>query len=144
VRLLNGAKGWRNGQETSGVSYEAMVLQAARLDLPWLLLKYKTKLVDKGPVERDGRQLQLLQLPLENGLLVSAGIEPTTGHILCSSGRTRTGSMTFETAYDDLRTVEGVLFAFKETNTAQGTKTAETLLSKIQILKEAPGDAFRP
>jgi hypothetical protein len=143
VRVLNGAKGWRSGQEVTGVSYEAMVLQATRMDLPWLLMKNKTKLVDKGPLERDSRQLRLLELPLENGLSVSAGIDPMTGHILFSSGTTKTGSMTFETAYDDLRTVDGVLFAFKETNVAQGTKTAETILSKIEILKQVPEDAFK-
>jgi hypothetical protein len=108
------------------------------------LMKNKTKLVDKGNVERDGRRLQVLELALENGLSVSAGIDPMTGHILFSSGTTKTGSMTFETTYDDLRKVEGVLFAFKESNMAQGTKTAETILSKIEILKEAPEDAFRP
>jgi hypothetical protein len=143
VRVLNGAKGWRNGQESTGVSYEAMVLQAARLDLPWLLMKNKTKLVDKGPVERDGHRLELLELRLESGS-VSAGIDAATGHILFSSGTTRTGSMTFETAYDDFRKVEGLLFAFKETNMAQGTKTAETILSKIEILKEVPEDTFKP
>jgi hypothetical protein len=143
VRVLNGVKGWRNGQETTGVSYEAMVLQAARLDLPWLLMKNKAKLVDKSPVERDGRRLQVLELPLESGS-VSASIDPATGHILFSSGTTKTGSMTFETAYDEFRKVEGVLFAFKESNVAQGTKTAETILSKIEILIEAPMDAFRP
>jgi hypothetical protein len=144
VRVVNGAKGWRNGQESTGVSYEAMVLQSARLDLPWLLMKHKSKLVDKGPMERDGQRLQVFELPLENGLSVSAGIDPATGHILFSSGTTKAGSMTFETAYDDFRKVEGVLFAFKETNMAQGTKTAETFLSKIEILKEAPDDAFKP
>jgi hypothetical protein len=144
VRVLNGTKGWRDGKKVTGVSYEAMVLQSARLDLPWLLMKYKTKLVDKGSVERDGKRLQVLELPLVNGLSVSAGIDPATGHILFSSGTTKTGSMTFETTYDDFRKVEGVLFAFKETNTAQGTKTAETILSKIESLKEAPEDAFRP
>lgn len=144
VRVLNGAKGWRNGQEATGVSYEAMVLQAARIDLPWLLMKHKTKLVDKGPMERDGRQLRVLELPLENGLSLSVEIDPPTGHILFSSGTTRTGSMKFETAYDDFRSVEGLLFAFKETNLAQGTKTAETILSTIEILKEVPEDSFRP
>jgi hypothetical protein len=144
VRVLDGASGWRNGHESTGVSYEAMVLQAARLDLPWLLMKHRTKLVDKGSVERDGRRLQLVELTLENGLSVSAGIEPTTGHIRFSSGTTKTGSMTFETAYDDMRKVGGVLFAFKETNMAQGTKTAETVLSKIEILKETPEDTFKP
>jgi hypothetical protein len=144
VRVVNGAKGWRNGQESTGVSYEAMVLQAARLDLPWLLMKHKTKLLDKGPVERNGKRLQVLELPLENGLSVSAGIDPATGHILFSSGTTKTGSMTFETAYDDLRTVDGILFAFKESSMAQGTKTADIILSKIEILKEAADDAFKP
>ena len=143
VRVLDGAKGWRNGQESTGVSCEAMVLQAARLDLPWLLMKNKAKLADKGLVERDGRRLQVLELPLESGS-VSAGIDPMTGHILFSSGTTKTGSMTFETSYDDFRKVEGVLFAFKETNMAQGTKTAETILSKIEFLKEVPGGAFSP
>jgi hypothetical protein len=144
VRVLDGAKGWRNGQESTGVAFEAMVLQAARLDVPWLLMKSKSKLVDHGNVERDGRRLQVLELPLENGLSVSAGIEPATGHILFSSGTTKTGSMTFETSYDDLRKVDGVLFAFKETNMAQGAKTAETILSKIEILKETPEDTFKP
>jgi hypothetical protein len=144
VRVVNGAKGWRNGQESTGVSFEAMVLQAARLDLPWLLMKQKSKLVDNGLQERDGKWLHVLDLPFENGLSVSAGIDPATGHILFSSGTTKTGSMTFETAYDDFRKVDGLLFAFKETNMAQGTKTAETILSKIEILKEAPEDAFRP
>ena len=144
VRVVNGSKGWRDGKEVTGVSYEAMVLQAARLDLPWLLMKQKGKLVDKGFVERDGRRLQVFELAFENGLKVSAGVEPTTGHILFSSGTTKTGSMTFETAYDDFRTVDGVLFAFKETNMAQGTKTADTILSKIEILKKAREDEFRP
>ena len=93
VRVLNGPKGWRNGQESTGVSYEAMVLQAARLDLPWLLTKNKSKLVDKGPLERDGRRLQVIELPLENGLSVSAGIDPASGRILFSTGTTKTSSM---------------------------------------------------
>jgi hypothetical protein len=144
VRVLDGATGWRDGKKVTGVSCEAMVLQAARLDLPWLLMKNKTKLVDKGTMEHDGRRLQVVELALDNGLSVSAGMEPTTGHILFSSGTTKTGSMTFETSYGDLRTVDGVLFAFKETNLAQGMKTADTILSKIEILKKAPNDAFKP
>jgi hypothetical protein len=144
VRVLDGAKGWRNGKDSTGAPLEAMALQAARLDLPWVLLQHKTKVVEKGPLERNGRRLELLELTLESGLLVSAGIDSATGHILFSSGTTKTGSMTFETEYDDFRTVEGVLFAFKESNVAQETKTAETILSKIEILKQLPEDAFRP
>ena len=52
--------------------------------------------------------------------------------------------MNFETAYDDYRTVDGLLFAFKETNLASGTKTADTVLSSIQLLPAAPEKEFRP
>jgi len=144
VRVLDGPKGWRNGKEAAGASYEAMVLQAARVDLPWMLMKHKAKLVDKGPLERDGHQLRLIELPLEGGLLLSAGIDPMTGHILFSSGTTKTGPMTFETAYDDFRKVDGVTVAFKETNMAGGTKTAETTLSKVQFLEKVPEELFKP
>jgi alkylation response protein AidB-like acyl-CoA dehydrogenase len=40
VRLVDGPKGWRNGKEVRGMQYEAMVLQAVRLDLPWQLLAH--------------------------------------------------------------------------------------------------------
>jgi len=52
--------------------------------------------------------------------------------------------MTFETRYDDFRTVDGRLFAFKETNFASGTKTADIVLSKIELLKAPPPGAFKP
>ena len=52
--------------------------------------------------------------------------------------------MKFETSYDDFRTVDGLLFAFKETNLAGGTKTADTTITTIQVLKAAPPDVFKP
>jgi hypothetical protein len=52
--------------------------------------------------------------------------------------------MNFETHYDDFRKVDGVLFAFKEINFASGTKTADTALNKIELLKAAPEGAFEP
>jgi len=52
--------------------------------------------------------------------------------------------MNFETHYDDFRKADGLLFAFKEVNFASGTKTAETVLSKIELLKAAPEGAFEP
>jgi len=82
VRLVDGPKGWRNGKEVTGMQYEAMVLQAVRLDLPWQLLAHKDKLVEKEVKELEGKHLRVMQLPLENGLSVSAGIDPSTGRIL--------------------------------------------------------------
>jgi hypothetical protein len=110
----------------------------------------------------------VLELPLEGGLKLTAGIEPETGRILFSSGTTSPtpaspkpdsdshsasgtgasaggmGPAKFETSYADFRLVEGVLFAFKETNFAQGTKTADINLDKIELLKTTPSEAFKP
>jgi hypothetical protein len=147
VRVLDGQKGWRNGKESTGMGYEAMVLQAVRLDLPFRLLSQRKVLVEKEPVDYQGKRVRVLELPLEHGLSVRAGIEPETGRILFSAGTTGSGPSgptTFETRYDDFRTVEGRLFAFKETNFASGTKTADIVVSKIELLKAPPDDAFKP
>jgi hypothetical protein len=148
LRVLNAAKGWRDGKEVTGISYESMVLQAVRLDLPWQLLTHKTNIVETAPVDRHGHHLRVLELTLDSGLKVSAGIDPENGHILFSSGTTSKsgpmGATTFETEYDDFRTVNGILFAHKETNFAQGTKTADTTLSKIELLTARPAEAFEP
>jgi hypothetical protein len=147
VRVLDGTNGWRNGKAVTGPAYEAMVLQAVRLDLPFQLLTHKTKLVEKEPMEYHGQRVRMVELPLEHGLSVTCGIAPETGRILFSTGHTAAGpmgQMSFETAYDDFRTVDGVLFAFKEVNRAGGTKTADTELSLILLLNAAPLDAFKP
>jgi hypothetical protein len=147
VRVLDGAKGWRNGQAVTGMSYEAMLLQAIRLDLPFQLLTRQAKVVEKEPIDFQGKHLRVLELPLEHDLSVTAGIEPETGHILFSKGTTASGAMgrmTFETQYDDFHTVDGLLFAFKETNLAGGAKTADTILLSIEMLKTAPEEAFQP
>ena len=147
VRVLDGEKGWRNGKESTGMGYEAMVLQAVRLDLPFQLLLQRKALMEKEPVDFEGKRLRVVELPLKNGLSMTAGVEAETGRILFSKGTTQAGpdgATTFETRYDDFRTVEGRLFAFKETNFAGGTKTADIILSKIEPLKVPPADAFKP
>ena len=98
-------------------------------------------------MDYQGKRLRVVELPLEHGLAITAGLEPETGRILFSTGTTKAGSegpMTFETRYDDFRTVDGHLFAFKETNFAGGTKTADIVLSKIELLKAPPPGAFKP
>ena len=147
VRVLDGTNGWRNGKSVTGPACDAMVLQAARLDLPFQLLAHKPKLVEKEPIEYHGQRVRVVELPLENDLSMTCGIAPDSGRILFSSGQTTggpMGRMKFETSYDDFRTVDGLLFAFKETNLAGGTKTADTTISTIQVLKTAPDDVFKP
>jgi hypothetical protein len=144
VRIVDGAKGWRNGQESTGVGYEAMVLQAVRLDLPFQLSLHRKALLEKDPADFQSKRLRVLELPLEHGLSILAGIEPETGRILFSRGTTKTGSTTLETRYEDFRTVEGYLFAFKETNFAGDTKTADIVLTKIEFPRTPSSEAFKP
>lgn len=147
LRVLDGTNGWRNGKAVAGVSHEAMVLQAVRLDLPFQLLTHKDRLVEKEPAEYQGQNVRVLELPLDNGLAMTAGIDPKTGHILFSSGQTTAGPMgrmSFRTEYDDFATVDSVLFARKETNLASDTKTADITISRIEFLKEAQLEAFKP
>src|SRR5437016_5020584 len=95
VRVLDGATGWRNGKESTGVGYEAMVLQAVRLDLPFQLLSQRRVLVEKEPMDYQGKRLRVVELRLEHDLAIMAGIEPETCRNLFFTGTTKRGSMTF-------------------------------------------------
>jgi hypothetical protein len=124
-----------------------MVLQAIRLDLPFQLTSQRKILVEKEQMDYQGKRLRVLELPVEGGWSVSAGIDPESGRILFSSGTTKPGAMgamTFETRYDDFRMVDGRLFAFKETNLASGTKTADIMITKIELLTSIPPETFKP
>jgi hypothetical protein len=148
VRVLDGARGWRNGVEVSGtVKWAAMVLQAARLDLPRLLAEERVKLVDGGTVKRDGRLLRAVTLPLGDGMALIAEIDPETGHILRSTGKMDAGpgmALEFATHYSDFRRVDGVLVPFREANFAQGQRTGDTVLQRAEAPRDAPQGSFRP
>lgn len=148
VRVLDGARGWRNGIEVSGTAkWAAMVLQAARMDLPRLLAEERVKLVDGGSVKRDGRRLRAVTLALGEGMTLTAEIDPETGRILRSSGRMDAGpgmALELATVYSDFRRVDGVLVPFREANFAQGQRTGDTLLRRAEALRDAPPGSFRP
>jgi hypothetical protein len=58
-------------------------------------------------------------------------VDPETGHILKSTGRSE--GVDFSTAYSDFRNVDGLLFAFREANSAQGMATGTNEISKVEI-----------
>ena len=146
VRVLDGAKGWRNGEVAEGPRLEAMVLQAVRLDLPALLQSSSAKLRDGGTAEVGGRKVRLLALVPAPGLLVEAAIDPATGRILRSRGASTSGAMPLEfvTTYSQFKTVDGVLVPMREENWANGKVTGVTVLRKVTFPKELPGWMFRP
>lgn len=140
VRVLVAKKAWRNGQPASNnAALDAMVLQALRLDLPRQLLLHKTEIAKGRPVTYEGKRVRTLELHLEHGLSMTAGVDPESGKILFWSGWSAnlpSGPMGFETRYDDFRVVKGFLFAFKEVNLAGGFKTGDTLLSNIEVSEQ--------
>ena len=147
IRVLDGARGWRNGTEVTGTApYLAMVLQAARLDLPYLLASRRLQLQDRGALRRGGEVLRAVAVPLGNEVSLTVEIEPATGRILRSAGRMPVGggSTEFVAVYSDFRTVEGMLVPFREENWVSGVRTGETVLERVEPLRVAPMGAFRP
>jgi hypothetical protein len=146
-RVLHRGRGVRDGREVTGTPpHLAMVLQAARLALPLSLGGRGVK--DAGTLERDGRTVARLTVPLESGLELTAEIDPATSRIVRTVGTMPApagappGAFSFVTDYSDFRKVSGVLFAFREVSSAGGRQTGETRLEEIRILSEPPAGAF--
>ncbi len=146
VRVLDGAKGWRNGEAATGPRLDAMVLQAARVDLPALLQSSRAKLRDGGAGEVGGKKVRLVAYEPAPGLLVEAAIDPATGRILRSRGASTVGPMPLEfvTTYSEFRKVDGVLVPMREENWANGKSTGVTTLTKVAFPAAMPDGMFRP
>lgn len=127
LRVVDGDHGTNNGKEVSGPGLDAMKSQAARIALPLLLVDKKASLHDLGM--RDG--FRAIEIPLSSTLTVTIDIDPKSWHIVRSTGKT-TG-MDFVVDYSDFRRVDGLLFAFSESGTAQGMPTAKTTIDSIVI-----------
>lgn len=147
VRVLDGGRGWRYGREAAGSQLDAMILQAARVDLPALLAARRERVKDAGTLEHAGKRLRVLSIEVAPGLVVEAGVDPESGRILRSRGRRADGAgppIEFVTTYADFREVGGVLVAFHEDNWANGARTGETVLERVEFPKTLPEELFRP
>jgi hypothetical protein len=146
VRVLAGTRGWRDGEEVSGPRLAAMLLQAARMDLPALLSSAGANVVAAGTLELGGKKLRVLAIEPAPGLVVEAAIDPATGRILRSRGASRdpAAPIEFVTTYSDFRTVAGVLVAMREENWANGRSTGETVLEKVEFPTALPRETFEP
>lgn len=146
VRVLDGGRGWRFGQAAAGPQLAAMILQAARMDLPALLEAFHDRVRDVGTSRVDGVTVRVLALDVGPGLEVEAAIDAATGRILRSRslGRDASFPLEFVTTYSDFRKVGGLLVAFHEGNWANGATTGETILDDVEIDPPLPDAAFRP
>lgn len=146
-RILDGAQAWRDGREVTGSPPQgAMVLQAARMELPLSLAGALERLVDEGVLERDGRRYRALTLPLGDGMSLTAEIDEATGRIGRSVARmpAGAGSLEFVTIFSDFREVSGTWVAYREENFVAGRHSGTTALRSVEYLTEAPTGAFRP
>ena len=146
IRVLDGSRGWRDGEEAQGPRLAAMLLQAMRLDLPASLAAWQDNLKDLGTTTLGGKTLRVLGIEPAPGLLVEAAIDPATGRILRSRGASRDPAMPLEfvTTYSDFRKIDGVLVPMREESFANGRTTGETILTKVEFPARLPEGTFRP
>lgn len=147
-RILDGAQGWRDGKPVPPMMAKAMYLQAARLDLPFLILQAGPDIVLLGPVKHDdGRTLTALEIPTGDGIRLIAVIDPATGLIVRSHGRIETApgvGVEFGTLYEDHGMLGGMFLAAQETHFARGHPTGKTTLEKSEAVPGFPEGTFRP
>jgi len=149
IRVLDGSQGWRSGDPVQGPMLTSMILQAARMGLPWILADHADAIVDRGTVERDGGERRVLELPLDDSTSIIVEIDPETARITRSIGRASApgfpgGVMEFATDYDDFRMIDGLLVPFHEKNYAMGHSTGETHLTQVKVGVEIPPSTFAP
>lgn len=149
TRILDGGRGWRSDGKGSmsvvdGFLLSSMVLQAARADLPWLLDERRASAKLLAPM--DGGKLQGLEIPLGGGLTLTVYADAATGRIVRSSGVLVAPGMktNFATDYSDFRTVDGILFPFREANFASNQSTGDTVITRIVLNPALTDKDFRP
>lgn len=151
ARLVDGAKGWRNEaggplEPVTGPMYAAMVLQAARAGVPWVLDEHADEATFTDSLTQSDVRCAGIQFPLGDGLVLRAWIDPATHHVVRSQGLLEHGGMRthFETVYDDFRAVDGVTFAFREENFASGRQTGLTTITKVVLNPPLRANEFQP
>ncbi len=149
ARILDGGRGWRsdgkgNMAPADGFLLTSMVLQAARANLPWLLDEKRASIKLLAPM--DGGRLQGLEIPLGDGLTLTVYADTATGRVVRSSGVLSAPGMqtNFATDYSDFRTVDGVLFSFREANFASNQSTGDTVITRVVVNPALKDADFRP
>jgi len=147
-RILNGEQGWRDGKEVPPMMARAMLLQAARLDLPYLIMKAGQDIKMLGPINRDDhRDVKGLEVPMEDGLRMIAVVDAKTGYIISSHGLIEIApnrGMEFTTFYTHHEQMNGMVLATEEAHFAQGQPTGKTTLNQSEIVQDVPDTTFRP
>lgn len=151
ARLVDGREGWRNEgggplEPVTGPMHAAMVLQAARAGMPWVLYEHAADAALTDSLTVDGVACAGIEMTIGEGLVLRAWIHPGNHYIVRSQGLLQIGGMRthFETNYSDFRVVDGVTFAFREENFASGRQTGITTLTRVKVNPPLGANEFRP
>lgn len=147
VRTLRGAMAWNQGVQANAAARGAIVLQAARIALPWNMLALKSGIVDKGVESNaEGNAVQLIEFQVEPQLRMIVGIEIESGHIVRSLGIMTFGGQTveFATHYSDFHSQGGRTYAGREEQFATKRHIGYSIIDKVEYLETLPDSAFEP
>lgn len=145
LRLLRGAEAWQQGQLGSAPFRLALMLQAARVALPWRLQENAAKVSDRGTVkDASGATLRVLEWALPEGLSLVVEVDPTTRLLVRSRGILVLGgsTMEFATAYSGYKRLNGRLVATIEQHYAMGQFIGTTTLDEIEYPAALPATIF--
>jgi len=147
VRTLVGPLAWQQSKPANPALRSAIVLQAARVALPWNVLARWSETHDRGTEPDDsGNTLQLIELELEPNLKLVIHVDRASGRIVRSRGVMEVGtrSMEFATRYSDFRSQSGRVYAAREQQFAAGQHTGYSVIEHIEFLDALPDSAFAP
>ena len=146
-RLLRGAEAWQQGQPATTAFHGALLLQAARMALPWRLQQNAQRVVDLGAGRSSqGRPVRILEWPVQEGIKLIVEIDAETRLILRSRGilTLDRASMEFATGYENYRSVDGRRVAMTERHFAMDQYTGSTKLDSVEFPAVLPAPTFDP
>lgn len=146
-RLLNGAGAWQQGQPASLPFRGALLLQAARMALPWRLREHAAQITDLGanPIG-NGRQVRSLEWRFAEGMRVIVEVDMETKLVMRSRGvmSINGASMEFATGYENYRMLNGRRVAMTERHFAMGQYIGSTTLESVEFPAVLPAPTFEP
>ena len=146
-RLLRGDDAWQQGQPATPAFRGSLLLQAARMALPWRLLENARHVVELGAGEsKDGKPVRVLEWTVQDGIKLIVDVDAESRLILRSRGilTINNASMEFATGYEDYRTVAGRRVAMTERHFAMGQYTGTTRLASVEFPAVLPAPTFNP
>jgi hypothetical protein len=151
LRILDGEKGRRsdrkgNAVQVNGIQHGSMVLQAARINIPWILEEVKDNARLIPPVMHNEKELKGIEVLLGEGLLLNVYFDPKNYFVVQSRAVLNIGKINtfFDTFYSDFREIRGIIFPFREENHASGFHTATTVIKRVVLNPVVPENEFSP